>query len=161
MKALLIALLVSAVLAGKTTWNLPDSLPSCYTTLPFNFTLTPGYTYKSTDLPSWASIDQKQGLLIGQSDKAGAWPFSLSVGDSKGNSIDKQYIINVIDHNSAANDLWANSTDSYYSRKVDNPFRIVANLAASTIVNVGDKFSYNFKTENQVGSPVFAFLNLP
>ena len=52
-------------------------------------------------------------------------------------------------------------SDNYYSRKVVNPFRILANKVDKTFVDVGDNFSYKFATENQVGTPVFAFLNLP
>jgi hypothetical protein len=162
MKSLLIAVLVATALAGgHIRWDLPDSLPSCYTSLPFSFSLTPGYIYKSVDIPTWAIINQDKGIITGQYEKAGAWPFTLVVADGKGNSVNKQYIINVIDSNSAEHDLWSRSSNNYYSRKVQNPFRIIANHAISTVVQVGNKFSYSFKTENHVGSPVFAFLNLP
>jgi len=161
MKTLLISVLIVAAFAGNINWGLPDSLPSCYTTLPFSFSLTPGYTYKSIDIPTWAAINQKQGIITGQYDKAGAWPFTLNVVDGKGNFINKQYIINVIDHNSAEKEIWADSASNYYNRQVSNPFRIIANAGAKTAIQVGDNFSYAFKTENHVGSPVFAFLNLP
>jgi len=83
------------------------------------------------------------------------------VTNEKGKSINKQYILNVVDRNYAEMDLWSSSSKSYYSRNVANPFRIIANTNAKTVVQVGEKFTYTFKTENNVGSPVFAFLNLP
>lgn len=61
----------------------------------------------------------------------------------------------------AKNNIWAGKSDNYYSRKVVNPFRILASKVDKTYVNVKDSFSYKFITENQVGVPVFAFLNLP
>jgi hypothetical protein len=100
MKAILIALLVATAIASD--WDdIPDSLPSCYTTLPFSFSLAPGYTYKSVDIPSWAIINEKKGIITGQYDRAGAWPFTLTVGNQNGKTVNKQYILNVIDHNSA------------------------------------------------------------
>jgi len=162
MKILVLSLLVAAAFAGAVPqWDLPGSLPSCYTTLPFSFSLTPGYTYKSVDIPAWAAINEKQGIITGKYDKAGAWPFTLNIGDGKGNSINKQYILNVVDRNDAEKEIWAGSSNNYYGRNVQSPFRIIANPTAQTVVQVGDKFSYSFKTENQVGSPVYAFLNLP
>jgi len=71
MKPILIALLVATAIAGDFD-DLPDSLPSCYTTLPFSFSLAPGYTYKSVDIPSWATINSNKGVITGQHDKAGA-----------------------------------------------------------------------------------------
>ncbi len=161
MKTILIAVLVATALAGGAKWDLPDSLPSCYTTLPFSFSLNPGYTYKSVDIPTWAAINQKQGIITGKYDRAGAWPFTLLVSDGKGNSINKQYILNVVDRDGAERDIWASSSKSYYTRNVANPFRIIADSGAKTVYQAGDKFSYSFRTENHVGSPVFAFLNLP
>ena len=158
MKTLIFALLVALVFAGS--WDLPDSLPSSYTGLPFSFQLGAGYTYTATDLPAWAVIDSAKGLLTGRSDKAGAWPFTLAVS-SKTDRISKQYILNVIDQSLAEKNIWAVKTDNYYSRKVVNPFRIIASTTDKTFVNVGDKFSYRFSTQNQVGNPVWAFLNLP
>lgn len=58
MKSVAIALLLVVALAGN--WDdVPSSLPSCYTTLPFSFSLAPGYTYKSVDIPAWATINSK------------------------------------------------------------------------------------------------------
>ena len=102
MKAIFIALLVATATAMTGDWDdIPDSLPSCYTTLPFSFSLATGYTYESVDIPSWATIDEKKGVITGQHDKAGAWPFTLTVGNGNGKTINKQYILNVVDHNSA------------------------------------------------------------
>lgn len=137
MKSVAIALLLVVALAGNVKWDLPDSLPSCYTTLPFSFSLAPGYTYKSVDIPAWAAINGKDGVITGKNDKAGAWPFTLSVADGKGNSINKQYILNVIDRNGADKDIWAVSSNSYYGRKVEKPFRIVASSGVSTAIQVG------------------------
>jgi hypothetical protein len=158
MKILLLALLVAT--AVSVNWNLPDSLPSCYTGLPFSFQLGAGYSYKSVDIPAWAAIDAQKGLLSGASDKSGAWPFTLDVSNGKDN-VRKQYILNVIDSKAAAGSIWAGQADNYYSRNVSNPFRVVASKTDKTYVNVGDKFTYAFSTENQVGRPVWAFLNLP
>ncbi len=160
MKTIIFALLVAAAFAGNQ-WNVPDSLPSSYTGLPFSFQLGTGYTYKPVNLPTWAAIDAAKGILSGVSDKAGAWPFGLQVIDSTGKSINKQYILNVIDRSSAANQIWANQSDNYYARKVVNPFRIIANPTAKTYLSVGDQFRYQFGTQNHVGSPVFAFHSLP
>lgn len=64
--------------------------------------------------------------------------------------------------NSDSNSVWAsNDTTNYYQRKVDKPYRVSPSSKDSTILKAGDKFSYKFGTENAVGSPVFAFLNLP
>ena len=75
MKTLIFALLVAAAVAGE--WNLPDSLPSCYTGLPFEFQLGVGYTYKSVDIPKWAILNSKKGIITGKHSVAGAWPFHL------------------------------------------------------------------------------------
>lgn len=158
MKAILIALLIASAFAG---WNLPESLPSCYTGLPFSFTLGADYVYNAIDLPAWAAINGARGILTGQSDKAGAWPFSLRVTDKGGLSINKQYILNVIDRNVAKDNLWAGKADNYYGRKVVNPFRVLPSRSDRTYVDVGTVFSYGFRTENHVGYPVYAFLNLP
>jgi hypothetical protein len=140
-----------------------SSLPSCYTGLPFNLELGTGnskYTYKSKDLPSYASLDESKGVISGKSSKADAKTINVYVSDGK-NTVTKQYIINVIDSNSASNDVWATKTDNYYDRKVANPFQVVANTNAITTLYVGDNFNYQVQTKNAVGSPVYAFLNLP
>lgn len=160
MKTILIALLIASAIAGGA-WNIPDSLPSSYTGLPFSFELGKGYTYRSTDIPAWAIIDSAKGIISGVSEKAGAWPFGLRVTDAAGRFIDRQYILNVIDRNVAKDQIWAGKADNYYSRKVANPFRIIASRTEKTFINVGDKFFYSFRTENQVGAPVFAFHSLP
>lgn len=158
MKTLIFALLVAIVFAGH--WDLPDSLPSAYTGLPFSFQLGAGYSFSAVGLPSWAVIDSSKGVLVGTCDQAGAWPFTLRVS-SKTDKIEKQYIINVIDQGKAEKNIWAGKADNYYSRKVVNPFRILASPTHKTFVNVGEKFTYSFSTQNQVGKPVWAFLNLP
>jgi hypothetical protein len=84
------------------------------------------------------------------------------VSDQSGNSISKQFILNVVDTTSASNNVWAsNQTTNYYNRNVSNPLRVTPSNADSTIVNQGAAFSYTFGTQNALGSPVFAFLNLP
>ena len=78
MKAIIIAVLLGLALAGGR-WNLPDSLPSAYTGLPFSFQLGAGYVYSSVDIPKWAVIDTSKGIITGKSELAGAWPFTLVV----------------------------------------------------------------------------------
>lgn len=158
MKIIVFALLVA--LAFSFRWNLPDSLPSSYTGLPFSFQLGSGYTYYSADIPTWAAIDSSKGIITGQHTMAGAWPFSLEVHSGK-NIITKQYIINVIDSGKAEETIWAGKADNYYKRSVKNPFRILASRTDKTYVNVGEQFSYSFTTQYHVGSPVYAFVNLP
>lgn len=58
--------------------------------------------------------------------------------------------------------VWADGqSKSYYERKVEKPLRVVASRTDSTVTSKGAAFSYKFSHENAVGSPVFAFLNLP
>ena len=81
MKAVVFTLLIAVALSGA--WTLPDSLPSCYTGLPFSFPLGAGYSYHSVDLPKWAVIDSSKGIITGRSEIAGAWPFNLEVRHGK------------------------------------------------------------------------------
>ena len=157
MKAILVALLIVSAFAG---WNVPDSLPSCYTGLPFSYELGKGYTYHPYNLPVWASIDSSKGVITGVSHKAGAWPFAIEYR-LEGKSVKKQYILNVIDSNTAKDKIWAGKSDNYYGRKVHNPFRILPSATHKTYVQVGEPFSYSFRTQHNVGAPVYAFLNLP
>jgi len=159
MKTILFALLVVLAVSSHQ-WDLPDSLPSCYTGLPFSFQLGAGYEYYSTDIPTWAVIDSSKGIITGKHGISGAWPFTLDV-KYQGHYIKKQYIINVIDSKRAEETIWAGKSENYYGRKVANPFRIIASKVHKTYVSVGDQFSYKFSTENQVGKPVWAFINLP
>ena len=92
MKTIILALLVAIAFAG----HLPDSLPSCYTGLPFSFELGAGYEYYSVDIPKWAIIDSSKGIITGKHDIAGAWPFTLEARAGK-KYYKKQYILNVID----------------------------------------------------------------
>jgi hypothetical protein len=169
MKAIISALLIVAVLSGGASetaslWSgVVSSLPSCYTGLPFNLELAGGsssYSYEARDLPSFAAIDAKKGVITGRSESAGAWPINVKI-TTAGKSTNKQYIINVIDTNEAKDNLWVGQTNNYYDRKVSKPLRVIAGNIGSTVVSRGDSFSYNFKTENAVGNAVFAFLNLP
>lgn len=159
MKSILLALLVATALAGHA--NLPNSLPSSYTGLPFTFDLAKGYTYYSVDIPTWASINSAQGIITGMNEKAGAWPFKLKATAQDGSFVSRQYILNVIDRTVAKDTIWAGESSNYYGRKVINPFRILPSKTAKTYLSVGDNFAYAFGTQNQVGSPVFAFINLP
>ena len=92
MKAIALAFLAGIALASGA-WNVPDTLPQCYTGLPFNLELSSSnaasYTYHSDDLPSWASLDGKKGVITGSSQQAGAWPINVKVSDSK-SSVNKQ-----------------------------------------------------------------------
>jgi hypothetical protein len=99
-------------------------------------------------------------VISGRSEKADARTIHVEVSNGR-TTITRQYIINVIDTKSASNDVWATKTDNYYERKVANPFQIVANVNAITTLYVGDNFNYQFQTKNAVGTPVYAFLNLP
>jgi hypothetical protein len=167
MKAIIIALLVGIALTA-TPWDVVDTLPSCYTGLPFNLELGNGnsdstYSYAANGLPSWASLDSGKGVISGSSQQAGAWPISVNVADSNSKaSVSKQYILNVVDVTAASNDVWAsNTTTNYYQRNVSNPLRVVPSTTDATVVSKGSSFSYKFGTENAVGSAVYAFLNLP
>ncbi len=162
MKALLVAFL--AGLAVSSNWEVVDTLPPCYTGLPFNLELgngkDHGYTYTSGDFPSWASLDKSKGVITGSSPTAGAWPVSIKVGDKNGKYVNKQYILNVIDVTKGS--VWADgNSKSYYERKVEKPLRVISSKVDSTVTSRGSPFSYKFGYENAVGSPVFAFLNLP
>jgi hypothetical protein len=164
MKAALVGLLLG--LASAQQWDVVSTLPTCYTGLPFNLEIgssaSQGYTFDAPDLPSWATLDQHKGVITGSSQQAGAWPINVKVSDQKKNTASRQYILNVVDTSSNANEVWAsNNTTNYYDRNVTNPLRVVASTKDSTLVSKGDKFSYKFGSENAVGSPVFAFLNLP
>ena len=134
MKTFIFVLLVALVFAGS--WDLPDSLPSSYTGLPFSFQLGSGYGYVANGLPAWAVIDSSKGIITGKSEKAGAWPFTLDVS-RKSDKIKKQYILNVIDQGQAEKNIWAGKADNYYSRQVVNPFRIVASTSDKTFVKAG------------------------
>jgi hypothetical protein len=165
MKVIIAALLIVAVVSGGAdTWSLPSSLPSCYTGLPFSLELSTGsadYSFEARDLPAFAAIDGKKGVISGKSESAGAWPINVKVSSKGGKSISRQYIINVIDSAAAEVNIWAGKANNYYERSVSKPLRVVATKSASTVVAKGDQFSYKFNTENAVGNPVFAFLNLP
>jgi tetratricopeptide (TPR) repeat protein len=162
MKALLFAFFVTLALSGA--WEVVDTLPPCYTGLPFNLEIgngrDQGYAYSSSDLPSWASLDNSKGAIAGSSHQAGAWPVNVKVADKSGKSISKQYILNIVDVTKS--DVWANqNSNNYYDRKVSNPLRVVPSKADSTVTSKGSAFSYRFASENAVGSSVYAFLNLP
>ena len=158
MRTIILALLI--VFAVSVNWKVMDSLPTCYTGLPFEFSLGAGYQYYSADIPAWAILDSKNGIITGRHDRAGAWPFTVEVRQG-GHQTRKQYILNVVDSSKAEENMWAGKSKNYYGRKVANPFRIVASKSTPTFISVGEKFSYRFATENHVGSPVWAFLNLP
>ena len=68
MKAVVYAFLAGIALASSP-WYVPDTLPPCYTGLPFNLDLsnsnTVSYTYASNDLPSWATLDSTKGVITG------------------------------------------------------------------------------------------------
>jgi hypothetical protein len=160
MKALLLALLVT--LAVSQAWDVVDTLPPCYTGLPFNLELSNGrdrgYIFESRDLPSWAVLDTKRGVITGSSQIPGAWPVTIRVGRD-GRFVNRQYILNVVDVTKGS--VWAKESKNYYERKVDNPFRVVPSSSHSTVASRGAPFEYRFGAENAVGSTVFAFLNLP
>lgn len=164
MKIIIAALLVVAVLSGSAAWNVQSSLPSCYTGLPFNLPLTSGsasYTWKAVNIPSFVTFNAKTATLSGSSKTTGAWPCSVQASDSQGNSKTFQYIINVID-SASPSAVWASKeTDNYYTRSVANPLVITPDSSKSTLVSAGQSFNYQFKTKNNVGNPVYAFINLP
>ena len=167
MKGIAIALLLGLALTSNTNrWNVVDTLPDCYTGIPFEISLgnndAVDYSYSLSDLPTWATFDDSKGAITGSSKQAGAWPINVKVSDKSGKQANKQYILHVVNANSDSNSVWAsNETTNYYQRKVDKPLRVAPSSKDSTILKSGDKFSYKFGTENAVGSPVFAFLNLP
>ena len=161
MKAIVLALFVALAFAGS--WNVVDTLPACYTGLPFSVELSGGkdvYKYVGLDLPNWITLDGSKGVIKGSTDQSGAWPVTIKVSNDKGSSVNKQYIINVVDISKGK--VWAtNASSSYYERKVENPLRVVPSRSDSTIVAKGSSFSYKFATENAAGSTVYGFLNLP
>ena len=163
MKAILLALFVTLAVSGLNNWDLVDTLPACYTGLPFNLEISGGkergYIYEGRDLPNWALLDVKKGIITGNSQSAGAWPVTIRVGDRDGKYVHKQYILNVLDVTKGS--VWASDSKNYYERKVQNPFRVVPSRTHSTVASRGAAFEYRFGSENAVGSNVFAFLNLP
>ena len=119
MKAVIVGLLLG--FASCTAWDVPSTLPTCYTGLPFNIEVgnSDSYSYEAHALPSWAALDKQKGVITGSSDQAGAWPISIKVSDKNKNSANLQYIINVVDVKSDSSQVWAsNSTSNYYDRKV-------------------------------------------
>lgn len=162
MKALLLAFFVTLALTGA--WEVVDTLPPCYTGLPFNLEIgngrDHGYSYSSLDLPEWASLDKVKGSISGSGHQAGAWPVNVKVSSKDGKFVSKQYILNVIDVTKGS--VWADgNSKSYYDRKVERPLRVLPSKSDSTVTSRGSAFSYRFNTENAVGAPVYAFLNLP
>lgn len=140
MKILLLTLLVVALTSAGSPWHTVSYLPSVYTGLPFSLELGNGntvYTYIANDLPSFAVIDGKKGVIVGKSDRAGAHPVSIKVINSQGESVRRQYILNVIDTNSAEKSIWADKTGNYYSRVDSKPFRIAASSTHKTYTVVG------------------------
>lgn len=130
MRAIIIACFAALALAGgNNQWAINGVLPQCYTGLPFNIEIGTGsanYVYVADDLPSWATLDSKRGVITGSSTTPGAWPVSIKIADSKGNHIKKQYILNVADVTSEKNNVWANDKNTnYYGRKVDKPLRVI------------------------------------
>ena len=137
MRTILLGLLITLVFSAN--WQVVDSLPTCYTGLPFEFSLGAGYQYYSADIPAWAILDSKNGIITGRHNQAGAWPFTVEV--RKGSQqTKKQYILNVVDSGKAEKNMWAGKSQNYYGRKVANPFRIVASKSYPTFVNVGENF---------------------
>ena len=61
--------------------------------------------------------------------------------------------------------MWAGKAKNYYHRSVEggDVFRVVTTQRnpKNTLVRAGKPFNFKFLTSNAVGSPVFAFLNLP
>ena len=165
MKAVIIALLIALTLTGPVVWEVVDSLPSCYTDLPFTIQIANGngrslYSYQAFDLPAFAHLDTTTGVITGTSSIAGAYPIAVKIGYNK-RYVTRQYILNVLDTTKAQKHIWAGKTKNYYDRVVENPFRVVASKTHSTVVSVGEVFDYKFGVMNAVGSPVYAFLNLP
>lgn len=100
MRAVIIACFAALALAGGSKWEINSLLPQCYTGLPFNLEIGTGsasYVYVADDLPSWATLDSRKGVITGFSSTPGAWPISVRVSDKSGNQIKKQYILNVAD----------------------------------------------------------------
>jgi hypothetical protein len=163
MKPVIFAFFATLALSGQ--WEVVDTLPQCYTGLPFNLEIgngkDKGYKYSSADLPSWATIDSVKGSISGSNRQPGAWPVNVRVADSTGKATSKQYILNVVDVTETQN-VWASDkSTSYYDRKVEKPLRVLPSRNDVTVIGRGDSFRYSFGIENAVGSPVFAFLNLP
>ena len=87
MKILLVTLLVVALVSSGHVWNTVSYLPSAYTGLPFSLQLGSGstaYTFIASDLPAFAIIDGKKGVITGKSDKAGAYPVHIKVVNDQG-----------------------------------------------------------------------------
>lgn len=169
MKLVLSAFLIVLAVSGSATSQWSDVvsyLPTCFTGLPFKLPLTTSqnnsYVVKSTNLPTFATID-KSGSIAGTTNSTGSFAIKVLISTpDNSSSITKQYILSVTDLSSAdSSQLWSTSTNNYYTRNVTNPLTVTANANSSLIVNSGDKFSYTFKAKNQVGNVVFAFLNLP
>lgn len=164
MRILVLSVLLVALVSSQSAWNTVSYLPSCYTGLPFSLELSNGntvYTYVANDLPSFAVIDGKKGVIVGKSDKAGAYPVSIRVINVRGESVRRQYILNVIDAQVAEKGIWADKTGNYYSRVESKPFRIAASSSHRTVAVVGDAYTTSFSAINAAGRPVYAFLNLP
>lgn len=86
MKGIVTALLLGLALSSNTNrWNVVDTLPDCYTGIPFSISLgnndAVDYSYSFPDLPSWANFDGSKGAISGNSNQAGAWPINVKVSD--------------------------------------------------------------------------------
>ena len=104
MKILVLTLVVVALALANKQWHTVSYLPSVYTGVPFSIPLGTGqvvYTYVASDLPSFVSIDGAEGVIVGKGDKAGAHPVHIKVINANGESVRRQYILNVIDTNAA------------------------------------------------------------
>jgi hypothetical protein len=62
---------------------------------------------------------------------------------------------------SSSNQIWALSGSNYYQRDTSSAVKIVLDNTSTLKVNAGDNFSYQFKTAQTSGAPVFAFFGLP
>ena len=124
MRAIIIACFAALALAGGSTnqWAVNSLLPQCYTGLPFNLEIGTGsasYVYDADDLPSWATLDKKKGVITGSCTTPGAWPINIKVSDKGGKQLKKQYIINVVDISSSQGNVWAEKGNTnYYGRKI-------------------------------------------
>lgn len=123
MRAIIIACFAALALAGGSTkWEVNGVLPQCFTGLPFNLEIGTGsanYVYFADDLPSWATLDSKKGVITGSCNTPGAWPITIKIADKGGNQIKKQYILNVADVSSSTANVWAEKGNTnYYGRKV-------------------------------------------
>ena len=165
MKLFLLTLLVVFAFAGESKWDVVSSLPPTYTGLPFNLELGLGdvnYQYELQLAPEFVSLDAAKGVLIGRSTKAGAHPIAIRVRNQLGKVLHKQLILNVV--NAERTNLWAGAAKNYYDRQVegDQVFRVYGHHnPRDTLVHVGKPFNYRFLTANGIGSPVFAFHDLP